>query len=123
MCALVLQSLLTCVKNSCLVQIQFYNPECFNGVNIGLFINQSGLLEGLRALGHWLQLSNQRPLDHYAPGDICCAFECERNVDYWVNSCGHLEVIFRNTLCSTDDVQKLYKNYTLTLWVKVAEAV
>ena len=90
-----------------------FKPEHFDSANIGRYINQGGLLEGVGLWVCWWLVSPhaiKEALEH------CCAIIALRTS--WITARGHLMLAPSRVLHSSSDVQELFGNYRLDYWVK-----
>ena len=91
-----------------------FNPEHFDGANIGRYVNQGGLLEGLQ------EMASGCDGGRFHPHAINEAFERHCTITYKVDQArDHLMLAPSRVLRSSSDVQELFGNYRLEYWVKL----
>ena len=93
-----------------------FNPEVYNGDDIGRFINQGGLLEGLEEMCRGCDRDSGRT--SYTPHEVNQAIEQHCNVTYKPLRNSQLKVVAKVALTSTREPQELLSNYGIDYWLR-----
>ena len=93
-----------------------FNPEQFNGEEMGRFINQGGLLEGVRALCRACDRASG--MTSFASGGVRDVILQHCNVTYKLERYSTLNVIALKKLTSTRHPQELLSNYDIEYWLR-----
>ena len=93
-----------------------FNPEQFNGEEMGRFINQGGLLEGVRALCR--ACDRDSGVTCFSSGGVRDEILRHCNVAYKLERYSTLNVIALKKLTSTRHPQELLSNYDIEYWLR-----
>ena len=92
----------------------YYNPSVYDGRNIGRFINQGGLLAGVKNM--CIACDKRIGGSGFCQGDVHRAMEEECNTIYRITHERQLHVVTLRDLSSTSSPTELLSNYTYTYW-------
>ena len=93
-----------------------YNPDVYDGQNIGRFVNQGGLLEGIREMA--LCCDRQQGGRGIQQGTIHKVMEEHCNTAYQILPGRVLHVVSLKRLQSSNSPTELLANYSFTYWTK-----
>ena len=93
-----------------------YNPQAYNGRNIGRFTNQGGLIEGIREM--CFCCNRKQGGDGIQQGRIHKAMAEKCNTAYRISSGMVLQVVALQRLESSNTPTELFVNYSFTYWSK-----
>ena len=93
-----------------------YNPQVYDGHNIGRFINQGGLLEGIQEM--CLCCDKQQGGSGIQQGRIHKVMEEKCNTAYQISSGSKLSVVSLRRLESAPTPTELLANYSYTYWTR-----
>ena len=97
-----------------------YDPQVYDGKNIGRFVNQAGLCVGIKALV--ASCDRNAGCDTYAPGVAEKVFDAKSNCGYKKMNGGQEIVITASVdiTTSSNEAIELYANYGLSYWMTLA---
>ena len=94
----------------------FFNPEVYDGANVGRFVNQGGLPEGVKKLCQSLdRKTGSRGLQS---GYVNDEMDKLCNVRYTVVRKSYMNVVASRDLRSGNDCQELLGNYSISYWLR-----
>jgi len=97
------------------LQLRF-NPEVYDGQNIGRFVNQGGLSEGVKKLSQ--SLDRRTGSSGFQLGYIDGEMDKYCNVQYKVVRKRYMNVVASRDLRSGNDCQELLGNYSVSYWLR-----
>ena len=97
-----------------------YDPQVYDGKNIGRFVNQAGLCDGIKALV--ASCDRESGCETYAPGVAEKVFDAKSNCGYKTRNGGREMVITAKVdiTTSSNEAIELYANYGLSYWMTLA---
>ena len=97
-----------------------YDPQVYDGKNLGRFVNQAGLCNRIKALV--ASCDRDSGCDTYAPGIAENVFDAKCNCGYKKMNGGREMVITASMdiTTSSNDAIELYANYGLSYWMTLA---
>ena len=93
-----------------------FNPEVFTGAEMGRFINQGGLLEGVRAMCR--ACDRVSGSTGFSPADVDRAILPHCNVTYKLVRLSTVNVVSRNRIQSTSQPRELFSHYGISYWLR-----
>ena len=104
------------IESKCGREMRRFNPMIYDGKNIGRFVNQGGLMEGIKEMCMCCDLrSGGKGIE---PGRINTAMRAHCNVTYRLHQRSTLYVVPISRLVSTNSPQELLANYDYTYWTR-----
>lgn len=91
-----------------------YNPQVYNGRNIGRFVNQGGLFEGIKQM--CLSCDRKQGGEGIQQGQLHKAMVDKCNTAYHISSGMVLKVVALQRLQSSNTPTELFANYSFTYW-------
>ena len=96
---------------------RLYNPETYDGQNIGCFVNQGGLDDGMKTMAY--ECDRTSGSTRFRSGAVQYAFSFHCNVSYSKHA-GRVSlcvVASKRLALLTDDVRELYVKYVYEYWL------